>query len=79
MEKRKFGRFMSKPHLSEKTLSALFDYQRFEQNPLLGALIDETGSEYGAEISDDDISRVSAAGEARPAERRRDGEDGGAL
>ncbi len=54
---------------SRETLSRLFDYQRFENDPLLEAWIDETASRYGGEISDDDLSHVSAAGEAAPVKK----------
>ena len=55
--------------LNEKTLSLLFDYQRFEHEPELEALL-----EYCAELSDDDLAQVSAAGEAKRIKRR--GTDG---
>lgn len=64
------------PEISEKTLSALFDYQLFENEPSLRKLIDEVENEYGTEISDDDLSLVSAAGEATSAEKHRDKKDG---
>ena len=51
--------------LNEKTLSLLFDYQRFEHEPELEALLDEAENEYCAELSDDDLAQVSAAGEAK--------------
>ena len=35
--------------LNEKTLSLLFDYQRFEHEPELEALLDEAENEYCAE------------------------------
>lgn len=68
-----------KRQVSEETLFKLFDYQRFEGDSLLEALISETESEYGTEISDDDLSFVNAAGEANPTDRvkskdKRDGE-----
>ena len=64
--------------LNEKTLSLLFDYQRFENDPQLETLIDEMESEYSAELSDDDLSQVSAAGEARLMKRRK-GTEGDAV
>ena len=64
------------PEISEKTLSALFDYQLFENEPSLRKLIDEVENEYGTEISDDDLSLVSAAGETTSAEKHRDKKDG---
>lgn len=71
MEKKKNGADDMKRQVSEETLFKLFDYQRFESDPLLKALISETESEYGAEISDDDLSFVNAAGEANPTDRVR--------
>lgn len=64
------------PEISEKTLSALFDYQLFENEPSLRKLIDEVENEYGTEISDDDLSLVSTAGETTSAEKHRDKKDG---
>ena len=60
--------------LNEKTLSLLFHYQRFEHEPELEALLDEAENEYCAELSDDDLAQVSAAGEAKRIKRR--GTDG---
>lgn len=65
-----------KQNISEETLFALFDYQQFESNPELAALIAETESEYSGEISDDDLLNVSAAGEASPQKERKLSEDG---
>ena len=62
--------------LNEKTLSLLFDYQRFEHEPELEALLDEAESEYCSELSDDDLEQVSAAGEAKRIKRHGTGEDG---
>ena len=56
--------------LNEKTLSLLFDYQRFEHEPELEALLDEAENEYCAELSDDDLAQVSAAGEAKRCTQR---------
>lgn len=72
----KAGQPNMKPKISEKTLSALFDYQLFENDPSLQKLIDEVENEYGTEISDDDLSLVSAAGETMSAEKHRDKKDG---
>ena len=53
----------------EKKLKRLLDYQRFEKNEKLEKLIRETESRYAKELSDDDLSLVSAAGEeTSPAE-----------
>ena len=47
----------------ENKLKKLFDYQRFEQNESLQAIISETESYYNRELSDDDLFFVNAAGE----------------
>lgn len=47
----------------EKKLKKLFDYQKFEGNAGLAALISETESRYDNELSDDDLENVAAAGE----------------
>ena len=49
----------------EKKLKKLFDYQRFEQNAKLEKLIQETESRYAKELSEEDLSLVSAAGEIK--------------
>ncbi len=49
----------------ERKLKELFDYQRFEHNgkpDKLEKLIRETESRYGAELSDEELSMVNAAG-----------------
>lgn len=61
---------------SEKELFGLFDYQRFENDPVLKMLIEEAESDYGTEISDDMLSQVSAAGEIKPEKKRKDRGDG---
>lgn len=61
---------------NENMLSSLFDYQRFENDPVLQALIDETEKAYDSEISDDELSQVSAAGEVMPTEKRKKQGDG---
>lgn len=47
----------------EKKLKKLFDYQRFEQNEKLEKLIYETENRYAKELSEEDLSLVSAAGD----------------
>ena len=47
----------------EKTLKKLFDYQRFEQNERLEKLIRETESRCAGELSDEELTLVSAAGD----------------
>lgn len=59
----------------EQMLSALFDYQKFENEPSLMALIDETERLYGAEIPDDELFDVSAAGETVPVKKFKKPED----
>ena len=49
----------------EKKLKMLFDYQRFEQNAKLEKLIRETENRYAKELSEEDLSLVSAAGEIK--------------
>ena len=60
----------------EKMLSALFDYQKFENEPSLAALIDETEHRYGGEIPDDELFGVSAAGETAPVKKPKNPRDG---
>ncbi len=62
--------------VNERTLADLFDYQRFENDPLLEALIARTELPCRAEISDDDLSQINAAGEARPTRKRKNKRDG---
>ncbi|MDO4811274.1 MAG: hypothetical protein Q3985_04940 [Eubacteriales bacterium] len=47
----------------ENKLKKLFEYQKFEQNERLAKLIAETEARQPAEISDDDLEMVAAAGE----------------
>lgn len=49
----------------ENKLKSLFEYQKFEGNSRLAAIIADTESRLGSEISDDDLFMVSAAGELR--------------
>ena len=46
----------------ENKLKKLFEYQKFEQNDRLAKLIAETESRQAAELSDDDLTFVAAAG-----------------
>ncbi len=50
--------------MTEKTLKALFEYQRYQGNKRLAALIADTESRYGQALSDDALELVNAAGEA---------------
>ena len=72
----KAGQPDRKPKINEKTLSALFDYQLFENDPSLRKFIGEVENEYDAEISDDDLLFVSAAGETVSAEKYNGKRDG---
>ncbi len=65
--------------LSDRMLFRLFDYQRFENDPQLQTLIDGVESAYGAELSDGDLARVSAAGEPYCRKKRTDGRGGGGI
>ena len=47
----------------EAKLKSLFDYQRFEANGRLAALIADTESRYGCELFEDDLGLVNAAGD----------------
>ena len=75
MEKKRSNR-AEMARLSERALFQLFDYQRFENDPQLQALIDGVEGVYGAELSDDDLIQVSAAGELYR-KKRTDGGGGG--
>ena len=44
-------------------LEKLFDFQKFEKNPKLDNLINESLNRYGTELSDDDVALASAAGD----------------
>ncbi len=46
----------------EKKLTAMFDYQRFENNSRLAKMIASTESRYAKALSDDELTMVSAAG-----------------
>ena len=47
----------------EQTLKALFDYQRFEEHPVLQQVIDSVHSRYsGRALSLDELEMVTAAG-----------------
>ena len=48
----------------EKLLSGLFDFQRFERNEALQSVIDGVGMRrMGYELTDDELERLSAAGD----------------
>lgn len=54
----------------EKKLKRLFDYQNFQKNARLAAMISEAEDRYGKAISDDELTCVNAAGEPEAAVRR---------
>ena len=58
-----------------KKLTALFDYQRFERNKRLQALIDDTARRCLCSLSDDDLEWVSAAGEETDPKEKKDGKE----
>ena len=57
-----------------KKLTALFDYQRFERNERLQALIEDTENRCMNVLSDDDLEWVSAAGEETDLKDKKDGQ-----
>lgn len=69
-----------KKQAEEKLLYALFDYQRFENDPILRTLISETeNNEYDGKISDDDLYEVNAAGEIKATDSRGGDKRDGAI
>lgn len=58
----------------ENKLKKLFEYQKFEQNERLAKLIAETEARQAAEISDDDLELVAAAGDIELLPVKRDNE-----
>ena len=58
-----------------KKLTALFDYQRFERNKRLQALIDDTERRCLCSLSDDDLEWVNAAGEIENKDKKHDDDD----
>ena len=58
-----------------KKLTALFDYQRFERNKRLQALIKDTENRCMNALSDDDLEWVSAAGEETDPKEKKDGKE----
>lgn len=58
-----------------KKLTALFDYQRFEHNKKLQALIEDTENRCMNALSDDDLEWVSAAGEETDLKDKKDGKE----
>ena len=60
---------------TEAKLSSIFDFQRFEGNKKLQALIDETETRYAYALSDDDLEWVNAAGEIENKDKKHDDDD----
>ena len=58
-----------------KKLTALFDFQRFERNKKLQALIEDTENRCMNALSDDDLEWVSAAGEETDLKDKKDGQE----
>ena len=58
-----------------KKLTALFDYQRFERNKKLQALIEDTENRCMNALSDDEQERVNAAGEIEKKKKKHDDDD----
>ena len=53
----------------DEKLQKLFDFQCFQQNTRLVAILDDVAKRYANALTDDDLAFVSAAGETnRPAE-----------
>ena len=48
----------------EKKLTRLFDYQKFQGNARLAAIIGDVESRYARALSDDELELVNAAGDA---------------
>lgn len=58
----------------ENFLKGMFDFQRFQPNPRLNSLIEETRSRCGI-LSDDDLELVNAAGDIHAEAARRQEEN----
>ena len=56
---------------TEQKLKKLFDLQKFAKNEKLEKLVQEAESRYAAELSDEDLSFVNAAGETGGYENRK--------
>ena len=62
---------------TERLLTELFDFQRFERDPALGRVIDEVAERLaGSELSEDELDTVSAAGDPYSGMRRPGKRDG---
>lgn len=60
---------------TEAKLLSIFDFQRFEGNKKMQALIDDTESRYAYALSDDDLEWVNAAGEIENKDKKNDDDD----
>ena len=49
----------------EQKLKRLFDYQKFNRNPRLEAMLSDVLARYEGDLSDADLELVSAAGEGQ--------------
>lgn len=61
----------------EEWLKRLFDFQRFEGNERLAALIERAEERYGHILSDEDLEWVSAAGDLDARQTKKGDGDGG--
>lgn len=59
----------------EKTLKALFDFQRFSLNPKLAGIISDTEKRYENVLFDDDLENINAAGELFPPKKTEESAD----
>lgn len=50
-------------------IAKLFDFQQFQQNSRLAAILADVESRYANALTDDDLELVSAAGVAQPVEQ----------
>lgn len=48
----------------EEKIAFLLDYQRFQKNHRIEEMLQELGGRYGEELTEENLSLVSAAGEA---------------
>lgn len=61
---------------TEKLLTNLFDFQRFERNPELQSMIAEVEQKYSVtEMSDDELDLLAAAGDPFSRELKKEDKD----
>ena len=59
--------------MTEKQLFQAFDFQRFEGNARLQAVVDAVHARYGGqELDDDELDYVAAAGKTEPVQKPED-------